>query len=553
VLIRRDEAGWQVLGLDRDITSQYEIALLRDSQSALLLSNLVNQADCLLWQATVTRTDRPPDEFEQRVHSNLAWDFFIPPSDLYERLFGRTDPGSRRRLLWSEHNVPELEAMTRRCNEALEQGLPHYEQEFHFTTPDGHNLVLHEKTSIRRMDSTHWNLVGVITDVTRQRQVEDALAREKEQIAKLESVGLLAGGIAHDFNNILTTIAGNLSLLGMEGDAGGGEEFVQEAQLAVERARSLTQQLLTFARGGEPVLASTQLSDVIVEVVRFVLHGTAIQCDYDFTADLWAAHADKGQIAQVIQNLVINARQAMPKGGRLRIAAKNQASPDGPCVHVTLSDTGIGIPEADLPRLFEPYFTTKATGNGLGLATVYSIVKKHRGRIAVESKPGVGTTFSILLPALPNARAARAPGSGAAARFKGRALLLEDEAAIQRVAAAMLKLMGLEVTCAANRQAAVAACEAARSQGRRFDVALMDLTIPGDIGGEETLVALRQIDPGLKAIVCSGYSENPVLANHQAYGFDGVLPKPYDRHQLASALEKLLKAPPREAAETALG
>ena len=658
---------WHVIGVILDETRQ-RTAELERARTDLLVSNLLNQADCLLWQATVSRTDNP-GVFERKVQSSFYWEFFIPHSELYDSLFGKIAPDSHRTLMWSENSVPELSEITRDSLHALDNDLPSYEHDFHYTSAAGRMFCLYEKATILRADAAHWNIVGVITDVTRQREMEDALAKEREQLAvilsamkegviatdrngaikyvnasarsmlargdevigaaieslgvvrrpdqsidspvvqaitkgipidippttmtapgggtprvvegialplwerksqiagaivvirditeqqriaqeldraaKLEAVGLLAGGIAHDFNNILTIIIGNLSLMKIEDDPASRQACLHDAQLATERARSLTQQLLTFARGGEPVLASTNIADLIAEVTRFALHGTAIQCDFDFDPQLWAANADKGQIGQVVQNLVINASQAMPKGGHLHIATKNQATAEGPCILITIADTGVGISEADLLHLFEPYFTTKTRGNGLGLATVYSIIKKHKGQINVQSKTGQGTTFSILLPALPHTSAAAPSAQAPSHHFRGRVLFLDDESAIQRTTGAMLRQMGLEVTCVANKQAALQACQQARDQDKPFDLALMDLTIPGDVGGEETLVALRQIDPNLQAIVSSGYSQNPIMANHVAYGFQGIIPKPYGQEQLAAVLAQVFSAATR--------
>lgn len=388
--------------------------------------------------------------------------------------------------------------------------------------------------------------VAVMRDVTARERLEEEMSRA----SRLQSVGLLAGGIAHDFNNLLTVILGNVVVLKQtfpyEGEVAA---CLGEAERAVLRARDLTQQLLTFARGGDPVRSAVQLQDIITEAAAFGARGSAARCEFDLPPDLWLADADRGQIAQVVQNLVLNAVQAMPQGGFVRITARNEhidagsAPVDaGDYIRITVEDSGCGIPPEDLGRIYDPYFTTKSQGSGLGLATVYSIVRKHRGAIEVTSQPGAGTIFRLLLPA---AHAGEPPRDATAPRnagmLNGRILLMDDEEAIRKVAGRMLSRLGLAVETAADGAAAVELFRSARERGEPFDVVMLDLTIPGGMGGMETLRKLRDFDPGVRAVVSSGYSDEMAMGDHRAHGFVGVIPKPYQLDDCARVLGAVLR------------
>ncbi|MFT3828808.1 MAG: ATP-binding protein [Opitutaceae bacterium] len=388
--------------------------------------------------------------------------------------------------------------------------------------------------------------------IRRQLEREAHLERELQRTSRLEALGLLAGGIAHDFNNLLTVVMGNLSLLRDTPKLDDDALFcLDQAEKAVGRSRDLTMQLLTFAKGGNPIRTAVPLAEVVQEATRFALHGSTVSPVFRIAPELWPAEVDKGQISQVVQNIVINAVQAMPQGGRVDLALINESIPAGHpileagrYVRLTISDTGPGISAEALPRIFDPYFTTKKSGHGIGLATVHSIVKKHQGHVTVASKLGAGTTFRIWLPAAPGA--AQAPAAPAApppkATLRGRALVLDDEESIRRLATAMLTRLGLEPTAVADGTEAIRAYATAREEGRPFAVVILDLTIPGGLGGEETLRELLKIDPAACAIVSSGYSNNPVLSDHRSFGFKGMVSKPYELADLALVLEQLLDA-----------
>lgn len=389
--------------------------------------------------------------------------------------------------------------------------------------------------------------VLVIRDITVRQRFE----QELERASRLESIGILAGGIAHDFNNILTAVMGNITLALL--DAGGlatVERYLQEAERATLRARDLTQQLLTFAKGGDPVRSAVRLPEIIREVAEFALHGSRVKCEFDLPAGLWPANADQGQLGQVVQNLVINAVQAMPEGGSIWISAANETVGldtkrpfhPGDYVHISVADSGTGVKPEHLVRIFDPYFTTKQHGSGLGLTTVYSIIRKHQGHIEVESELGRGTTFHFWLPALREKEPERVEVSGeAVAPMKERVLFMDDEEPIVAMASLLLRRLGLEVELARDGAEAVRKFAEAHAAGRSFDLVVMDLTVPGGIGGREAIEQLRQIDPNVRAIVSSGYSSDPVLANHRAYGFCGMVAKPYKVEDLARVLRAALR------------
>ncbi|HYP16812.1 MAG TPA: ATP-binding protein, partial [Opitutus sp.] len=400
------------------------------------------------------------------------------------------------------------------------------------------------------------------------RQIREQLERqarleaEVQRAARLESLGVLAGGIAHDFNNLLTIILGNLGLAQLDEKlAPETSQRLQEIERGAGRARGLTQQLLTFAKGGEPVRTSVALADVVKRSTDLALHGTNVLCDYAFVPDLWPASVDKDQVGQAIQNLVLNAVQAMPQGGMLRVSLENAtveagSKPSlepGRYVKLALSDTGEGISPDVLPRIFDPYFTTRQSGSGLGLATVYSIVKRHHGLIEVESQPARGTTFTVWLPAADSpapepvatpvlARSLPPADAAAADRKRARVLLMDDEESIRSIVAAALQRMGLEGVTVPDGAAALREFTVAQHAGRPFDLVILDLTVPGGMGGRETIELLRKLDADVPAIVSSGYSSDPVLANFAAHGFQAMVAKPYELGQLVATVQRLLAA-----------
>ncbi len=407
-------------------------------------------------------------------------------------------------------------------------------------------LVSGSAAAIRNPDGGVRGAVLVLRDVTEHRRMEEEMARSE----KLESLGVLAGGIAHDFNNVLAAIVGNLSVARSVADRGSADEHLARAEEAARRARELTGQLLTFARGGAPVKRLVRPGQVIREAASFILSGSSSRVEVRGEADLWPAEVDSGQLTQVIHNLTLNAAQSMPGGGTVEIEATNvtlgAGNPaglePGPCIRIRVSDHGIGIPREQLSRIFEPFYTSTPGGTGLGLSISYSIVTRHGGWLGVESEAGRGTSFTVLLPARPDGRV-EAPEPPRVERRGGgaRVLVMDDDDLVRATLESQLEALGYVSVCTADGDEALEAYRAARSEGRPFAVAILDLTVPGAMGGSETLAKLRELDPAVAAVLATGYSGDPRAAEFERSGFAAVVPKPFTMRELSSALEKALQ------------
>jgi PAS domain S-box-containing protein len=396
------------------------------------------------------------------------------------------------------------------------------------------------------MNDTIVGRVWSFRDITERKKMEVEIMKAQ----KLESLGVLAGGIAHDFNNLLTGIMGNISLAKLYVKP---EEKAYarlgEAEKACDLTKDLTRQLLTFAKGGAPVKKVESMSRIIMDSAGFVLRGSNVRCAFSLPDDLWDVEVDGGQMSQVINNLIINADQAMPDGGKIDIHAENITLghdgnlqlPEGRYVHISIRDQGIGIPVEILPNIFDPYFTTKKKGSGLGLASVYSIITQHGGHVGVDSIPTGETTFHIYLPATDKGPAEESaiPKQREQGRGNGRILVVDDEQVVRQTAQEILGHLGYQADVCEDGTAALNLYREARESGIPYAVVFMDLTIPGGMGGKVTMKKLLEIDPDVKGVVTSGYSNDPILAHYREYGFCGVVAKPFKVDEILEVLQTL--------------
>jgi two-component system cell cycle sensor histidine kinase/response regulator CckA len=440
--------------------------------------------------------------------------------------------------------APEREEAQRRWSEAIASGAM-FDLQHRIVDREGAlRVVLVRGVPLRDERGAIVSWVGMNLDVTEKWRMEDAMAR----VGRLDSVALLAGGIAHDFNNILTAILGNVALAARRVPQGSpAAQRLEAAEAACTQAQSLVGQLLTFSKGGAPVRRTIDLDGVLRDATRFAMQGSAAAATIDIPPGLWCVEADAGQINQVVHNLVLNAEQAMQGRGTVVVRAENvvlDASsglplPPGRYVAVSVTDGGVGIAPHDLERIFDLFFTTKPRGSGLGLATAHSIVHRHGGHVQVRSELGAGSTFTFHLPATSGQPAPDAGNMDPVPALHGRVLVMDDDDAVRDVARETLAFLGYTVEVARDGAEAISRYEAARAEARPFDLLLLDLTVPGGMGGAETLARLRAVDPDIVAIVASGYSHDPVMADHRAYGFAAAVEKPYDVQKLGAVLASL--------------
>jgi PAS domain S-box-containing protein len=417
---------------------------------------------------------------------------------------------------------------------------------------DGITFPIIMNTSTILRDNKVIGLRGIMTDLTVRKQLE----QEHSKTEKLESIGTLAGGIAHDFNNLLQGVFGYISLSKLKiDDRDKSIAALEQAEKALHMSVKLTNQLLTFSKGGKPVKKAINIAALIENAAKFALSGSRTDCRVVADDNLSQVDADEGQISQVIQNIVLNADQAMPDGGRVEIMARNVHAQDSNLpqglqqrnyVEITIKDNGMGIPENYLGRIFDPYFTTKEKGSGLGLATSYSIIKNHYGVIDVKSEVGKGTTFFIYLPAISaiKAEVQNKPAVAATAGRAGRVLVMDDDQVIRDVAGALIGELGHRVAFAAHGKEAIEKYEEAKRSGDAFDVIILDLTVRGGVGGAETVKKILEIDPDVKAIASSGYSGDVGIAGYQEQGFKAFLKKPYNVDDLRDLLNRMLNSQP---------
>jgi PAS domain S-box-containing protein len=496
-----------------------------------------NQARVALQQSARTLTDILENAADGFFALDYAWRFtYVNPQA--ERLFGR----ARKELLGGEfwQKFPELQ------NTPFEEN---YRQVMANQTPAEFEAC--EPNGTTRWFEVHaypsgGGVSAFFRDVTERKRAED----DRLTKGKIESLGTLAGGIAHDLNNILTVISGNIGLAQLEAPA---EEksllgCLAKASQAAQEAAHMSSQLLTFSKGGSPVKKIVRMSELLAKSAHFSLHGSNLRAEMDIPPDLWATEVDPAQIEQVINAIMINAREAMPSGGTVDISARNVELENKPgalltggrYIKIAIADHGGGVSPDIATKIFDPYFTTKPVSSGLGLSISFSIVKKHGGMLHLEQSSPSGAVFSFFLPAAPAEPAVvRSMGNGPGMPCPlQRILVMDDEEGIRELTSQLLNTLGYEVTAVTNGVEAINTYERAMRRGENFQAVILDATIRGGMGGLATIARLRNLDPSVVAIICSGYSDEAALAEFLQYGFRGALPKPFTRRDLADVLQR---------------
>jgi two-component system cell cycle sensor histidine kinase/response regulator CckA len=419
--------------------------------------------------------------------------------------------------------------------------------EYEVVTKDNRKLWIMINTKLEYKNGKPVKATTVCHNITEKKELEQEILKAQ----KLESLGVLAGGIGHDFNNLLSGIIGNISLAKLEAERGEDiMESLDEALRVSSKASALTQQLLVFSKGGAPIKKAASIAEVLRDSTAFTLRGSKVKCKFKIDNELWPVKVDVGQFSQVIHNLVINAMQAMSRGGEMKLEAKNVSLDTiydmplipGRYVDIMIQDQGNGIAQEYLSKIFDPYFTTKSKGTGLGLTMSYTTIKRHDGHITVESEMGKGTTFHIYLPATEEVPEEKTDKQNRTIAGEGRILVMDDEEILRKVAERMLLEIGYEVECVRDGSEALERYEKDRRSGRAFDAVIMDLTIPGGMGGKETIKKLLKIDPKAIVVVSSGYSNDPIMSNYEKFGFHGVVTKPYRIEQLSWVMRDVLTA-----------
>ncbi|MBI5903848.1 MAG: PAS domain S-box protein [Deltaproteobacteria bacterium] len=406
---------------------------------------------------------------------------------------------------------------------------------------DGTEFIGSLTSLVQNAEDGRPRFISVFHDITERKMMDNEILKAK----KLETIGELAGGIAHDFNNLLVGILGRISVARecvKKGDK--LHEMLCEVEEAALRAKGLTRRLLTFSRGGQPVKEAASIVDLIRSTADLVLRDSGVRCEFTFPDDLAYVDIDDAQISQAMNNMILNARQAMPEGGVVEIEAKNVTVTGedplpidpGRYVKVTIKDNGGGIPEENLNRVFDPFFTTRQRASGLGLAVTYSVIKKHKGHIRVESREGRGAAFHVYLPASVG-RPPSALGSLAVERGSGRVLVMDDDEMVRDVAREMLEVLGYDYSFARDGAEAIGLFKKAIETGSPFDAVILDLTVEDGMGGADAVKKLIRIDPGVKAIVSSGYSRDPIMSDYRRHGFCAVMYKPYRLAEFSRAVK----------------
>jgi signal transduction histidine kinase/ActR/RegA family two-component response regulator len=521
LLIEQDDLGFVAMKFSNtDVEEAYSNALILGIAIAGISMTVIAVIALMIGHYLVRRLDRLTETAQKMADGDLSAATEISGTDEVARL-SRTFNEMARKIESGVKALSEREEEVREHRDNLE-------------------IMVVRRTS--ELDEINKALMD---EIEKRVRMEEEVFRAQ----KLEAVGILAGGIAHDFNNLLTAVLNTLYLAKIAvNPEEKAYEKMETAEKVLENAKALTQQLLTFSKGGEPVKETVHIEEVIKETVSFVLRGSNLICKFDINDDIWPVEVDTGQISQVISNLVINADQAMPAGGEIKVCAENAKIDksgilpleDGRYVKLSIQDAGHGISTEHICKIFDPYFTTKQKGSGLGLASSYSVIRNHGGHISVESELGVGSTFHVYLPASDKEPEDREETKFIESSYKGRVLLMEDEPVIARSVVEGLGVFGFDAVSAKDGKEAIELYSSARESNDSFDAVVLDLTIPGGMGGKETMNELREIEPEVKAIVASGYSNDPVMSKYRDYGFKGVIPKPYMIEDLAGLLQKII-------------
>jgi PAS domain S-box-containing protein len=460
--------------------------------------------------------------------------------------------------------APESVPHCRACFERALAGEDVGQVEFTMLSRDGRRIVVEGYVNPRIEDGKVVAVRSILRDITERKKLEQNLRNAE----KLESIGVLAGGIAHEFNNLMSAVLGRISLAAdLLPPSSPARQQLADAEAATLRGRDLTLQLITFAKGGAPIRCETDLPGLVRDSAEFSTRGTPVRCRYSFPERLAKVDADSGQLGQVVQNLVANAVQAMPEGGEIRIDAENVVLPAGHplasrsphFVRIDVEDRGTGIHPDYLQRIFDPFFTTRKDANGLGLAVCYSVVRQHGGEITVDSRPGIGATFHVLLPASGASLPEAAPqGAGSSSKpaedakpVRRRILVMDDEEIVRNVATEVLGVMGYDSDGVGNGEEAIEAYSKAKAEGVPYSAVIMDLSVPVGMGGKEAVSRVLEIDPAARVIVSSGYSSDPVMADFRSFGFCGVIAKPYRIGELRQLLSRILPAGPSRGEEGA--
>ena len=476
---------------------------------------------------------------------DLATGNFLSVNDLACEYIGYTKEEFLGLRVWDVLKDDSKEKVIERTEKMLKGEPVPQLAEYEIITKDGREICVLVNARIEYENDKPVKTTTVAHDVTEKKRLEQELLKAQ----KLESLGVLAGGIAHDFNNFLSGIMGNISLAKLEADQGEDIlESLDEALRVTSRASALTRQLLVFSKGGAPVKKTASISEVLKDTAVFALRGSKVKCEFDIADDLWPVKVDLGQFSQVLHNLALNAVQAMPQGGTIHLYAGNSTLAArsglpleaGRYVRISIRDEGLGIPEAHLSKVFDPYFTTKHRGSGLGLTMTYTTIQAHNGHIAIDSEMGKGTTIRIYMPASYEELVESEDRSVRLKKGEGKILVMDDDEAIRNVTEKILLELGYDVSCASDGAETIVLYQEAARSGRPYDAIIMDLTIPGGMGGKETIRQLLSFDPQVTAIVSSGYSNDPIMSDFKKYGFRGVATKPYRIEKLSWVLHDVL-------------